>query len=99
MRRALAVVLVSVLFVIAMTGLLLVEERYPPMAAFFEVSSAFATCGLSSGVTAQLSAFGKVVLIVTMLVGRIGPLTFVVAIFADDERRRTSPAEERVLLG
>lgn len=98
-RRALAVVLVSVLFVMVMTGLLLVEDRYPPMAIFFEVCSAFATCGLSSGVTAQLSAFGKVVLVVTMLIGRIGPLTFVVAIFADDEQRRTALAEERVLLG
>ena len=98
-RRALAVILVSTLFVLAMTALLLSEERYAPLAALFEVCSAFATCGLSSGVTAQLSSFGKVVLIVTMLIGRVGPLTFVLALFVARGPRRAELAEERVLLG
>jgi trk system potassium uptake protein TrkH len=98
-RRALAVILVSTLFVLAMTALLLSEERYAPLAALFEVCSAFATCGLSSGVTAQLSSFGKGVLIVTMLIGRVGPLTFVLALFVARGPRRAELAEERVLLG
>ncbi len=98
-RRAIAVVFVSVIFVLFMTGALLIEGRHDSLRALFEVASAFATCGLSSGVTAELSDYGKVVLILTMWIGRVGPMTFVVALFARDRSARIAPAEERVLLG
>ena len=41
----------------------------------FEVSSAFGTTGLSRGYTAQLSDFGRLVIMVVMFLGRVGPLT------------------------
>ncbi len=50
------------------------------MALLFEVISAFGTVGLSTGITPELSLPGKVALIVTMLGGRVGPLTLLVAL-------------------
>ena len=41
----------------------------------FEVVSAFATVGMSTGITAGLSTAGQVILIVLMFVGRLGPVT------------------------
>lgn len=46
----------------------------------FEVTSAFGTVGLSTGITSGLAAAAKMVLCLVMLVGRIGPLTLVLAI-------------------
>ncbi len=47
---------------------------------FFEQVSAFATVGLSTGVTAQLSAVGKVVIVISMFLGRVGPITIALAV-------------------
>jgi trk system potassium uptake protein TrkH len=46
----------------------------------FEVSSALGTVGLSAGVTGSLTTAGKLIIIATMLVGRLGPLTLLAAI-------------------
>jgi len=47
---------------------------------FFEQVSAFATAGLSMGITAKLSTMGKVIIIVSMFIGRIGTLTLALAL-------------------
>jgi trk system potassium uptake protein TrkH len=63
------------------TGILVLSatEQAPFLHLCFEAVSAFATVGLSAGVTAGLSAAGKIVLIVLMLLGRVGPLTVLAA--------------------
>ncbi len=48
----------------------------------FEVASALGTVGLSTGLTSNLSAFGKIVIIILMFIGRLGVLTFGLAIWA-----------------
>jgi trk system potassium uptake protein TrkH len=60
----------------------------------FEAASALGTVGLSRGVTAELSWAGKLVLIGLMYIGRIGPITFGLAIFFD--REGDDPAEQKV---
>ncbi len=45
----------------------------------FETVSAFGTVGLSMGDTANLNTFGKLVIIVLMFIGRVGPLTIVLS--------------------
>ena len=50
------------------------------LALFFEVTSAFSTVGLSLGITPFLSVLGKIVITVMMFIGRVGPLTLVLAI-------------------
>ena len=58
----------------------------------FEVVSAFNTVGLSMGVTGGLTSSGKVLLVILMFVGRVGPLTFAAALA---RRRRTGPGRFR----
>ena len=53
-------------------------------AIFFEAISALGTVGLSMGLTGNLTAFGKVIIIVLMMIGRIGVLTFGLAVSTVD---------------
>ncbi|QFU06168.1 Ktr system potassium uptake protein B [Pseudoalteromonas sp. THAF3] len=55
---------------------LAVSEQKSLLDIVFEVVSAVSTVGLSRGLTGELSAFGEGIIIVLMVVGRIGPLTF-----------------------
>ena len=50
------------------------------LVTFFEITSALNTVGLSMGGTEVLSPFGKMVIIVLMFVGRVGPLTIAAAL-------------------
>lgn len=79
-RQAIAVAAFTFVVVAASTLLLLemTGERLEPV--LFEVSSAFSTSGLSSGLTARLDVGGRLVLVVLMLIGRVGPITFATAL-------------------
>ena len=65
----------------------------------FESISAFATVGFSTGVTSQLSEEGQALLVVSMFIGRIGPLTVALAMLARGTREIFRYAEERVTIG
>ena len=65
----------------------------------FETISAFATVGLSTGITASVSTIGKLVLIGTMYVGRVGVLIFVAALLGDPQPSRVHFPEENLLVG
>ena len=58
---------------------LTVTESLPFLPMVFETVSAFATVGLSTGITAQFTAAGKLILIFLMFIGRVGPLTILTA--------------------
>jgi trk system potassium uptake protein len=98
-REAQAVVAMGIIVVASGVLVLLIIEDLSLSDALFEVVSAFGTVGLSTGVTATLSAPGKLVLIALMLTGRIGPLTLALAL----AQRRAKPLydypEERVFIG
>ena len=47
----------------------------------FETTSALGTVGLSLGITSELSDWAKIILTVTMFLGRVGPLTLGIAFF------------------
>ncbi|MEM6425558.1 MAG: potassium transporter TrkG, partial [Cyanobacteria bacterium P01_D01_bin.128] len=65
----------------------------------FEVVSAFATVGLSTGITADLSDLGKLLIIATMYVGRVGVLLFMSAILGDPNPSALHYPEEDLLVG
>jgi len=65
----------------------------------FEVMSAFATVGVSQGITADLNIFGRTLIILTMLVGRVGPLTFMLAFSEKLKVRSYKYPEENILIG
>ena len=87
-------------FVFLSTGALLASQPGLGLReAVFEVFSAFGTVGLSMGATAGLTTAGKAVIILTMFVGRVGPLTLLYAISRRRARGRFEYAEESVLIG
>jgi trk system potassium uptake protein TrkH len=79
--KALAIIGLSGLIISLFTALvLLVEKIYPFIDVLFEITSAFGTVGLSAIGSPVLSHFTKSLLILTMFIGRIGPLTFAISI-------------------
>jgi trk system potassium uptake protein len=55
-------------------------ENFPSISILFETVSAFGTAGLSTGITPELSLAGKIILVVVMFIGRLGPLTLTMAL-------------------
>ncbi len=75
-RKSAVILLLGLGIVLTGTWLLLVMEPDVPLAdALFEMTSAFGTVGLSTGITADLSMGSKVLSILMMYIGRLGPLT------------------------
>lgn len=73
--RALAISTISLFCALIGTFLLAITEKAPFLDIAFEAVSAFATVGLSRGLTPDLSGPGQVIVMLLMLVGRVGPLT------------------------
>ena len=74
-------------------------ERDYFVSSFFEVISAFGTVGLSMGITPQLTAINKAFIALTMFVGRLGPLTVLMALKRRAHTANYVYAEENVLVG
>ena len=81
MRKASAIIFVSVMAVILLTIVLSVFNPAPLEDLFFEVFSACGTVGLTRGLTTSLNAGGRLTIILAMYLGRIGPISLV-ALFA-----------------
>lgn len=80
-NRACAVLIISVLYVtFAIFFMTLFDEEKNFLSLVFELVSAFGTVGLSMGITADLSVYSKIIIIITMFIGRIGPLTIMYTI-------------------
>jgi trk system potassium uptake protein len=81
----------SVLFI--STFLLTMTEKFPLDQILFETTSAIGTVGLSVGITGSLSVWGKMVIIAVMFIGRLGVLTFGLAILARRNEIKTKSDE------
>ncbi len=68
-------------------------------ALMFESVSAFNTVGLSTGITSQLSPIGKIIIILTMFIGRIGPLTLAFSLAERISKGKYTYPQERVIIG
>ncbi|GAB1641300.1 TrkH family potassium uptake protein [Krasilnikovia sp. MM14-A1259] len=98
-RQALTVALLSMTTVTASTVALLAMTPFRLDQVLFEAVSAFATVGLTTGITAQLGTSGHVILIVLMFVGRLGPITAAAALALRERTRRYERPEERLIVG
>jgi trk system potassium uptake protein TrkH len=79
--KALTVTLSGLFLVVIITMLLTITEQGKDfLMILFESTSAFATVGLSMGLTPDLSSIGKVLISITMFAGRVGPLTIAYAV-------------------
>lgn len=83
MMKVLALLALSIIFIIIIVFFLMIIEPFSFEKILFEAISAFGTVGLSMGITGYLSNFGKLLIISLMFIGRVGPLTFIFA-FAEN---------------
>ncbi|BAY75708.1 putative Na+-transporting ATP synthase [Nostoc linckia NIES-25] len=98
--KAVGVLVGSVATVILATILIsLTDPELDFIQILFEVVSAFATVGLSTGITATVSTAAKLVLIITMYVGRVGVLLLMSAVLGDPRPTRIHYPEENLLVG
>jgi trk system potassium uptake protein TrkH len=75
-RRAWALFFMSLGLIFVSWFILLLTENFPPLNLLFEITSAFGTVGLSTGITPGLSPLGKIVIILDMYLGRVGLVVF-----------------------
>jgi trk system potassium uptake protein TrkH len=102
-RRATLVIAVAVVWItLGVFILVLTESGANPHFALedliFEQVSAFATVGLSTGITSELTPLGKIWIILSMFVGRLGPLT-VALVVMQPHREQVHYPTERVMVG
>lgn len=98
--KAVGVLLGSVTTVgIATTLISLTDPKLKFIEILFEVVSAFATVGLSTGITAKVSAAAQLVLIATMYIGRVSVLLLMAAILGDPRPSAVHYPEENLLVG
>lgn len=97
--KALAVLSLSALLVLVATLALMVSDNLGLLPALFEVTSAFGTVGLTLGVTPHLSTFGKLLIAVVMFLGRVGPITLILALSARQKPRGYAYPEEDIAIG
>jgi Trk-type K+ transport system membrane component len=98
-RQALTVALLAIGLVVGATLALMGIERLTLTPALFEVTSAFGTVGLSTGITGGLGVAGHLLLVLVMLAGRVGPVTFVTALALRERVPAYRYPEERPIIG
>jgi len=99
LRLAVSVVLWGATTVAAATIILLQLTDEPLDFVLFDVISAFATCGLSTGFTQNASEPAQYVLAITMFLGRLGTVTIAAALAASQSRQLFRRSEERPIVG
>ncbi|RWR17949.1 TrkH family potassium uptake protein [Microbacterium enclense] len=98
-REALTVALLSLALVVGSTLAIMVMSPFGLDRVLFEVISAFATVGLSTGITADLPAAAQGILIMLMFIGRLGPVLLGTALALTREKRMYELPKERPIIG
>lgn len=100
-RKALGVFVIAIITVVIGTYLINVTQgkQFNLLASAFEVSSAFATVGLSVAGSSNLNLFGKILIIFLMFAGRVGSLTVFTMLLHEPEQDNIRYPEANVLVG
>ena len=95
-KKAVAVVVMFLTICATSTVLVLATSNASAIDVVYETVSATATVGLSRNFTATLNAFGKLIIIVTMYFGRVGPISLAVALGSKNESQNviSEPTED-----
>ncbi len=96
--KVLALTALSLFWVVIAWFVMSITYRGDMLDLLFEICSAFGTVGLSRGATGELDALGRMVIILTMFLGRLGPLTLAFSL-ATQTKPRVQYPEGRVFLG
>jgi len=100
--RAFTVTLLFILVLFSATLALSITEKangFDMSQISFEAASALGTVGLTTGITPSLTTAGKLIIIVTMLIGRLGPLTLLAALTFNIKPARFNYPEEAIIVG
>jgi trk system potassium uptake protein len=97
--RAVAVALLSIALIFGSALLLTITEDFTFIEVLFEIVSAYGTVGLSMGITPELSEISRIIVAVTIFVGRLGPLALVLALAGYAVRHPVRYAPENVKIG
>lgn len=98
-HRAFAVVLLSMLWILFASGAIMIAQpKLDFLDTLFETVSAFATVGVSRGITAELTPFSRIVIILTMLIGRVGILNFFLSLLPESPEPRISYPSGNVIV-
>lgn len=102
--RALTIVMIGISVVFISVGCLSLSEDFSFMEILFETVSAFATVGTTLGITSYLSFIGKIMIIIVMFIGRLGPITITVALMVRQGNKENNKGniqypEEKVMVG
>ncbi len=106
-RAIVTALMFAVVATVGLTTLLVLEQAEQPhpesqglfMDALFEVTSALGTVGLSTGMTPHLTSAGRIVIIVLMFVGRLGPIGVAMAISRAERQQPVEFPQEDPLVG
>jgi trk system potassium uptake protein len=77
----------------------MISDGLELLPALFEVTSAFGTVGLTLDTIPRLSTFGKLLISLVMFLGRVGPITFIVALAARQRTPRYKYPEVEIAIG
>ncbi|TQR20187.1 TrkH family potassium uptake protein [Psychrobacillus vulpis] len=98
--RSYAVIILAFAMVFAATILLsITEPNIPITSLLFEITSAFGTCGMSLGITGDLSNIGKITIMVLMFIGRVGLISFLFSLGGKSNKTKYRFPKERVIIG
>ena len=98
-RRAFTITTLSVFVVVCAVLLLNYFDKFSLIESAFEVFSAFGTVGLSMGITPKLSSIGKIIIIVVMFIGRVGPLALALTLLIQQKEPRIEYPKESISIG
>lgn len=101
LQRSFAVFTIAILLVFLGTFIIMINEgsTVPFIQIYFEVMSAFGTCGLSTGITSDLTPVSKCVLMVLMFIGRVGLISFIIMISGNREPAKYHYPKESIQIG
>ncbi|GFN32020.1 TrkH family potassium uptake protein [Paenibacillus xylaniclasticus] len=98
-HKAITFTLLSFFLLVIATMVLMTTENGPFLSILFEVTSAFATAGMSTGLSSEFSPFGKIFIVILMFVGRLGPVTLAFALTRQPEKEKFRRPEGRITIG
>ncbi|MCL6477130.1 MAG: TrkH family potassium uptake protein [Peptococcaceae bacterium] len=97
--KSLAIFLLAASWVVLVAMVLTISEKADFLTILFETVSAFGTVGLSMGITPELSQIGRIMIILTMFLGRLGPVTVAFALAQKRVHSRIRLPEEKIIVG
>ncbi len=98
-RKSLAIIMIGIFLILSIVFVLTITEDASFIDILYETVSAYATVGVSKGITENLTDIGKVILSLTMYTGRVGSLTMAFALGRRDRASKLNYAETNISVG